>query len=165
MVESVIIMGAAGRDFHNFNIYFKDNPRYKVIGFTAAQIPDIDGRQYPAELAGRLYPQGIKIYQEDELSQLIRDNKVDLVAFSYSDVPHTKVMHKAAIAMAEGADFILIGATYTMLAMINLGFDAMLQQAAIVHVDEEKIVNLNFEVARRLGIELDEDATAQTQGS
>jgi predicted GTPase len=115
MVESVIIMGAAGRDFHNFNIYFRDNPRYQVIGFTAAQIPDIDGRQYPAELAGRLYPQGIKIYQEDELAQLIRDNKVDLVAFSYSDVPHTEVMHKAAIAMAEGADFILIGATYTML--------------------------------------------------
>jgi predicted GTPase len=115
MVESVIIMGAAGRDFHNFNIYFKDNPRYQVIGFTAAQIPDIDGRQYPAELAGTLYPHGIKIYQEDQLAQLIRDKKVDLVAFSYSDVPHTEVMHKAAIAMAEGADFILIGATYTML--------------------------------------------------
>jgi predicted GTPase len=113
MVESVIIMGAAGRDFHNFNIYFKDNPRYQVIGFTAAQIPDIDGRQYPAELAGTLYPHGIKIYQEDQLAQLIRDKKVDLVAFSYSDVPHTEVMHKAAIAMAEGADFILIGATYT----------------------------------------------------
>jgi predicted GTPase len=115
MVERVIIMGAAGRDFHNFNIYFRDNPRYQVIGFTATQIPDIDGRQYPAELAGTLYPQGIKIYHENRLAELIRDNKVDLVAFSYSDVPHTEVMHKAAIAMAEGADFILIGATYTML--------------------------------------------------
>jgi predicted GTPase len=115
VVEKVVIMGAAGRDFHNFNIYFKDNPRYQVVGFTATQIPDIEGRQYPAELAGDLYPQGIKIYHEDQLAQLIRDNKVDLVAFSYSDVPHTEVMHKASIAMAEGADFILIGATYTML--------------------------------------------------
>ncbi len=115
MVEKVIIMGAAGRDFHNFNIYFKDNPRYQVVGFTATQIPDIEGRQYPAVLAGDLYPQGIKIYHEDQLAQLVRENKVDLVAFSYSDVPYTEVMHKAAVAMAEGADFILIGATYTML--------------------------------------------------
>ncbi len=115
MVEKVVIMGAAGRDFHNFNIYFKDNPRYQVVAFTATQIPDIEGRLYPAELAGSLYPGGIKIYHEDQLAQLIKENKVDQVAFSYSDVPHTEVMHKASIAMAEGADFILIGATYTML--------------------------------------------------
>ena len=115
MVEKVIIMGAAGRDFHNFNIYFKDNPRYRVIGFTAAQIPDIEGRHYPTELAGDLYPQGIRIFHEEQLAQLIRKNRVDLVAFSYSDVPHTEVMHKASIAMAEGADFMLVGATYTML--------------------------------------------------
>jgi predicted GTPase len=115
MTENVIIMGAAGRDFHNFNIYFKNNPRYKVIGFTAAQIPDIEGRIYPPELSGKLYPQGVPIYSENRLTDLIREHKVDLVAFSYSDIPHTEVMHKASVAMAGGADFILIGATYTML--------------------------------------------------
>ncbi|HBF42802.1 MAG TPA: GTPase [Desulfobacteraceae bacterium] len=115
MVEKVIIMGAAGRDFHNFNVYFRDNPRYKVIAFTAAQIPDIEGRLYPLELAGKLYPKGIPIHSEDELAGLIRKNRVDLVVFSYSDVTHVEVMHKASIAMAEGADFILIGASYTML--------------------------------------------------
>ncbi|HHP7236474.1 MAG TPA: cyclic 2,3-diphosphoglycerate synthase [Desulfobacterales bacterium] len=115
MVEKVIIMGAAGRDFHNFNVYFKDNPRYEVVAFTAAQIPDIEGRRYPAELAGDMYPEGIGIYPEERLAELIRTHKADLVAFSYSDVPHVEVMHKASTAMAGGADFILIGATYTML--------------------------------------------------
>lgn len=115
MVEKVIIMGAAGRDFHNFNVYFRDNERYRVIGFTATQIPDIEGRHYPPELAGELYPEGLPIYPEEQLTELIRKHKIDLVAFSYSDVPHTEVMHKASVAMAEGADFILIGATYTML--------------------------------------------------
>jgi len=115
MVEKVIIMGAAGRDFHNFNVYFRDNPRYNVIAFTAAQIPNIEGRLYPHELCGKFYPEGIPIYPEDQLASLIRDHQVDLVAFSYSDVPHIDVMHKASIAMAWGADFILIGATYTML--------------------------------------------------
>ena len=115
MVEKVIIMGAAGRDFHNFNVYFRDNPRYKVVAFTASQIPRIEGRLYPPELCGKLYPEGIPIHPETELSGLIRQHQVDLVAFSYSDVPHVDVMHKASIAMAEGADFILIGATYTML--------------------------------------------------
>ncbi len=115
MVEKVIIMGAAGRDFHNFNVYFRDNSRYNVIAFTAAQIPDIEGRLYPPELAGNLYPQGIPIYPETQITELIQEHKVDLVAFSYSDVPHTDVMHKASAVMAGGADFILIGATYTML--------------------------------------------------
>jgi len=115
MVEKVIIMGAAGRDFHNFNIYFKDNPRYKVIAFTAAQIPMIEGRLYSPELAGKFYPEGIPVYNEADLADLIRKHQVDLVAFSYSDVPYVEVMHKASIAMAEGADFIFIGATYTML--------------------------------------------------
>jgi predicted GTPase len=115
MIENVIIMGAAGRDFHNFNVYFKDNRRYRVIGFTAAQIPNIEGRLYPPELAGELYPKGIRIYPENRLADLIREHKVDLVAFSYSDIPHTQVMHKASVAMAGGADFVLIGATYTML--------------------------------------------------
>ena len=115
MVEKVIIMGAAGRDFHNFNIYFRDNTRYKVIGFTAAQIPDIEGRLYPRALAGDLYPDGIPIYPEERLTDLIQGHKADLVAFSYSDIPHVEVMHKASLAMAGGADFMLIGATYTML--------------------------------------------------
>jgi predicted GTPase len=115
MVEKVIIMGAAGRDFHNFNMYFRDNARYEVIAFTAAQIPTIEGRLYPPELAGTLYPEGIPIFPESQLAELIQRHAVDLVAFSYSDVSHVDVMHKASIAMAQGADFILIGAPYTML--------------------------------------------------
>lgn len=115
MVEKVIIMGAAGRDFHNFNVYFRDNPRYRVVAFTAAQIPAIENRIYPAALSGALYPEGVPIYPESDLESLIRRFQVDLVAFSYSDVPHLEVMHKASRVMAEGADFILIGATYTML--------------------------------------------------
>ncbi|MGA6925151.1 MAG: cyclic 2,3-diphosphoglycerate synthase [Desulfosarcina sp.] len=115
MVEQVIIMGAAGRDFHNFNVYFRDNQRYHVVCFTATQIPDIDGRQYPPELAGAIYPNGIPIKSDERLMDLIKENKVDLVAFSYSDIPHTEVMHKASQATAAGADFIIIGAQYTML--------------------------------------------------
>ena len=115
MVENVIIMGAAGRDFHNFNVYFRGNARYHVVGFTATQIPDIDGRSYPSELAGSLYPEGIPIYADHRLDELIRRHQVDLVAFSYSDVPHAQVMHKASISNAAGADFVMIGASYTML--------------------------------------------------
>lgn len=115
MVERVIIMGAAGRDFHNFNVYFRDNTRYRVIAFTAAQIPSIENRLYPPELAGSLYPDGVPIYPERDLPELIRRQRVDLVAFSYSDIPHVEVMHRASVIMANGADFILIGATYTML--------------------------------------------------
>jgi predicted GTPase len=115
VVEKVILMGAAGRDFHNFNVYFRENPRYRVVAFTAAQIPSIEGRQYPPVLAGAAYPEGIPIFPEDHLRNLIAQHQVDLVAFSYSDVPHMEVMHKASSVMAAGADFILIGATYTML--------------------------------------------------
>ena len=115
MIENAIIMGAAGRDFHNFNVYFRNNPRYRVVAFTAAQIPDIEGRRYPPELCGKGYPGGIPIFEEAQLADLIREHKADLVAFSYSDVPHVEVMHKGAVAMAGGADFILLGATYTML--------------------------------------------------
>lgn len=115
MVEKVVIMGAAGRDFHNFNVYFRDNPRYRVICFTAAQIPDIEGRVYPPELSGAFYPVGIPIYPEDRLGDLIKEHRVDLVAFSYSDVPHVEVMHRASSVTARGADFILLGAQYTML--------------------------------------------------
>ena len=115
MVEKVIIMGAAGRDFHNFNVYFRNNDRYDVVAFTATQIPDIEGRIYPAQLAGRCYPDGIPIHADDQLVDLIKTHKVDLVAFSYSDVPHVEVMHKASQVTAAGADFIIIGAPYTML--------------------------------------------------
>ena len=115
MVENVIIMGAAGRDFHNFNVYFRENQRYRVICFTATQIPDIEGRLYPPELAGSMYPQGIPIESDENLMAIIKANAVDLVAFSYSDVPHTEVMHKASQATAAGADFIIIGAPYTMI--------------------------------------------------
>ena len=119
MVENVIIMGAAGRDFHNFNVYFRDNKRYNVICFTATQIPDIEGRQYPPELAGKFYPNGIPVYSDENLFDLVKGNKVDLVAFSYSDVSHMEVMHKASIVTAAGADFMIIGASYTMLESVK----------------------------------------------
>ena len=122
MIENVIIMGAAGRDFHNFNVYFRDNQRYRVIGFTATQIPDIEGRRYPPELAGDLYPEGIPVYSDDRLADLILAHSVDLVAFSYSDVPHNEVMHKASVVTAAGADFIIIGAQYTMLQSKSRSF-------------------------------------------
>ncbi len=115
MAENVIIMGAAGRDFHNFNTYFRDNAEYKVVAFTATQIPDIEGRLYPPELAGKHYPEGIPIYAEEQLADLIQKHKVEWVIFSYSDVSHVTVMHKASIATAAGANFMLIGATSTML--------------------------------------------------
>lgn len=115
MAEKAIIMGAAGRDFHNFNVYFRDNERYRVLCFTATQIPDIEGRQYPAALAGKLYPDGIPIYSDERLFELVKENRADLVAFSYSDVTHAEVMHQASKVTAAGADFIIIGAPYTML--------------------------------------------------
>jgi predicted GTPase len=110
MKKKVIIMGAAGRDFHNFNIYFRDNDSYEVVAFTATQIPDIDGRKYPQELAGKLYPEGIPIYDEKEVLSLINKHDIDQVFFSYSDVSHINVMNKASLVNAAGADFILMGA-------------------------------------------------------
>ncbi len=104
-----IIMGAAGRDFHNFNVFFRDNEDYEVIAFTATQIPNIEGRKYPKELSGKLYPDGINIYPEEELTELIKRHKVDQVIFAYSDVPHEYVMHKASTVLAAGADFRLMG--------------------------------------------------------
>jgi predicted GTPase len=111
----VVIMGAAGRDFHNFNTYFRDNPRYEVIAFTATQIPNIEGRRYPPELAGELYAQGIPIYSESELPGLIREYDVDQVVFSYSDVRHEYVMHQACMVNALGVDFRLMAGKSTML--------------------------------------------------
>ena len=109
-----LIMGAAGRDFHNFNVYFRDNPAYDVVAFTATQIPNIEGRKYPAELAGKLYPNGIPIYPESDLVNLIKEHKVEQVVFAYSDVRHEYVMHKASTVMAAGADFRLMGPQSTM---------------------------------------------------
>ena len=114
-MRNVIIMGAAGRDFHNFNTYYRDNPAYRVKAFTATQIPDIEGRKYPAALAGRLYPQGIPIYAEEELVSLIKKHKVKEVVFSYSDVSHEYVMHKASIVLAAGASYTLLGPEDTMI--------------------------------------------------
>jgi len=108
-----LIMGAAGRDFHNFNVFYRDNKDYTVVAFTATQIPNIEGRKYPAELAGSLYPAGIPIFPESELVRLIKDLKVDQVVFAYSDVPHEVVMHKASTVLAAGADFRLMGLAST----------------------------------------------------
>jgi predicted GTPase len=111
----VLVMGAAGRDFHNFNAYFRGNPDYEVVAFTATQIPNIEGRVYPATLAGTGYPEGIPIHPESALVSLIRDLEVDQVIFAYSDVSHEYVMHRASQVLAAGADFRLMGARTTML--------------------------------------------------
>lgn len=113
--RNVAIMGAAGRDFHNFNVFFRNNPEYRVAFFTATQIPDIAGRLYPPELAGAGYEQGIPIYPEEDLPQLIKQHQIDQVVFAYSDVPHEYVMHKASMVMAAGPDFVLMGPETTML--------------------------------------------------
>ena len=115
METRVIVMGAAGRDFHNFNVVFRDDSRYRVVAFTAAQIPNIDGRRYPPQLAGSRYPQGIPIHPEAELPALIESLKAHEVVFAYSDVSHENVMHKASIVLAAGADFRLIGPDASMI--------------------------------------------------
>ncbi len=112
---NVLIMGAAGRDFHNFNVVYRNNPLYNVVAFTATQIPNIDGRKYPASLAGKLYPKGIPIYPESELVSLIKKHNIQQVVFSYSDVPFNYVMSKGAMVNAAGADFITLGAADTMI--------------------------------------------------
>lgn len=114
-MKRVIIMGAAGRDFHNFNVFFRNNPNYEVVAFTATQIPDIEGRVYPPELAGPNYPNGIPIYPEENLERLIKEKNVDLVVFAYSDVSHEYVMNRASRALSAGASFILLGPKDTML--------------------------------------------------
>ncbi len=110
-----VIMGAAGRDFHNFNVFFRDNPDYQVVAFTATQIPNIEGRVYPAELAGSHYSDGIPIYPESELEKLIEDQSIDQVIFAYSDVSHEFVMHKASLVLSSGADFRLMGSGTTQI--------------------------------------------------
>jgi predicted GTPase len=115
-MRNVLIMGAAGRDFHNFNTFFRDNNAFRVIAFTATQIPDIDGRKYPFELAGKLYPEGIPIHPEEDMTKLIKSLDITEVFFSYSDTSHEYVMHKAANVMAAGASFTLLGPRETMIS-------------------------------------------------
>jgi len=112
---NVVIIGAAGRDFHDFNVYYRDNPRYRVVAFTAAQIPDIDGRRYPPELSGPSYPEGIPIHAQEELGELIARHDVRECSMAYSDVPHEEVMHLGALVNAAGADFRMLGHRATML--------------------------------------------------
>jgi predicted GTPase len=118
-MSRVVIMGAGGRDFHDFNVVFREDPDTEVVAFTAAQIPGIADRVYPASLAGPFYPSGIRIVDESKLPEVIRDEQVDEVIFAYSDLSHEEVMHKASIAMAAGADFRLLGPTSTMLASVK----------------------------------------------
>ncbi len=113
--EKVIIMGAAGRDFHNFNTFFRDNEKYRVVAFTATQIPNIDNRKYPAELAGKLYPNGIPIYPEEDLEKLIKKYKVDIVVLAYSDLLSTKVFEIINRVLSAGADFRILGPEHTMI--------------------------------------------------
>ena len=113
-MKNVLIMGAAGRDFHNFNVFFRDKEEYRVTAFTAAQIPDIEGRKYPASLAGKLYPDGIPIYSEEKLDSLIKKHEISEVFFSYSDVHYEYIMHKASQVLTAGASFTLLGPQETM---------------------------------------------------
>lgn len=115
MTKRILIMGAAGRDFHNFNVYYRNKNKYEVVAFTATQIPDIEGRRYPAQLAGKNYPNGIPILHEKKLDDIIKERNIDQVVFAYSDVNYTYVMNKAARVNAAGADFCLMGANSTML--------------------------------------------------
>ena len=115
MRKRVAIMGAAGRDFHNFNVHFRDNEDYDVVAFTATQIPDIEGRIYPPELAGNLYPEGIPILSEDDLESVIREKNIDMAVFAYSDVSNQHVMERSAVVNAAGADFVLMGTGSTMI--------------------------------------------------
>jgi predicted GTPase len=115
MTRRVLIMGAAGRDFHNFNVVYRDDPNSEVVAFTATRIPFISDRGYPPELAGPRYPDGIPIYDETELATLIEKLEVDDVVFAYSDVSHEYVMHKASEVLAAGANFVLLGPDDTML--------------------------------------------------
>ncbi len=119
MKKRILIMGAAGRDFHNFNTVYRDNEALEVVAFTAAQIPDITDRKYPAALAGKLYPDGIPIYDEKDLVDLIKELNVEDVVFSYSDVPYEYVMHKSALVNTAGANFVLLGTKDTSVKSVK----------------------------------------------
>ena len=114
-MRKLLILGAAGRDFHNFNVVFRNNPDYHVVAFTATQIPDIADRRYPVELAGALYPDGIPIFDEKDLESLVTKHDIDAVVFSYSDISHVNLMHLASRTVAVGADFWLLGTEHAQL--------------------------------------------------
>jgi len=149
--KKVIIMGAAGRDFHNFNTYFRDNPEYEVVAFTATQIPDIQDRKYPPELAGKLYPNGIPIHDEKNLTKLIKENNVDLVVFAYSDVTGSYVMNKSAIVNAAGANFMLMGTNNTQ---IKSKKPVIAVCAVRTGCGKSQVSRAIFEILRKKGIKV-----------
>jgi predicted GTPase len=143
-MKRVLILGAAGRDFHDFNVVFRNNPEFQVVAFTATQIPDIAGRRYPAELAGNLYPDGIPILEEDKMEQIIRDQHVDTVVFAYSDIAYPTLMHLASRAVAAGADFQLLAAARTQLTA----------KAPVVSICAVRTGCGKSPVSRRIAVEL-----------
>ncbi len=145
----VIIMGAAGRDFHNFNVFFRDNADYEVVTFTATQIPDIHGRKYPGELAGKLYPKGIPIYAEEQVAKLIQEENVDEVVFAYSDLPYQYVMNRSAVVNAAGANFVLMGTKETMLASKK---PVIAVTAVRTGCGKSQVSRCIFEILRRKGV-------------
>lgn len=145
----VLIVGAAGRDFHNFNVRYRDDSTFEVVAFTATQIPGIEGRTYPADLAGSLYPEGIPIHPEDDLEKLIEDLSVDEVVFSYSDISHNAVMHLASRALAAGADYMLLGPRSTALepevpciavCAVRTGSGKSQTTRAVTRIDRKSVV-------------------------
>jgi predicted GTPase len=166
--KKVIIMGAAGRDFHNFNTYFRDNKDYEVVAFTATQIPDIHGRKYPPELSGKMYPKGIPIYRENDLKKLIKERDIDIVVFAYSDIPNDYVMDKSALVNAAGADFMLMGTENTQ---IKSSKPVIAVCAVRTGVGKSQVSRKIFEILRKKGIRVasirhpmpyDPDLTMQT---
>jgi len=147
--KKVLIMGAAGRDFHNFNTHFRDNPEYEIVAFTATQIPDIFDRKYPPELAGKLYPNGIPIHDEKNLTKLIKENSIDIVVFAYSDVPNSYVMNKSAIVNAAGADFMLMGTNTTQ---IKSNKPVIAVCAVRTGCGKSQVSRAIFEILRKKGI-------------
>lgn len=161
-------MGAAGRDFHNFNVHFRENGKYEVVAFTATQIPDIAGRKYPPELSGKLYPNGIPIYPEEKIIDLIKENDIDQVVFAYSDLPYSYVMNKSAMVNNAGADFILQGPKSTMLQSTK---PVIAVCAVRTGCGKSQVSRAIFEVLRKKGLRVasirhpmpyDKDLTSQT---
>jgi len=149
--KKVLIMGAAGRDFHNFNVFFRENNDYEIVAFTATQIPDIHGRKYPPELSGKLYPKGIPIYAEEDLTKLIKENNVDEVVFAYSDLPYSYVMKKSAIVNAAGADFVLMGTDNTYLKSSK---PVIAVCAVRTGCGKSQVSRTIFEILRKKGIKV-----------
>jgi len=149
--KKVLIMGAAGRDFHNFNVFFRENNDYEIVAFTATQIPDIHGRKYPSELSGKLYPKGIPIYAEEDLTKLIKENNVDEVVFAYSDLPYSYVMKKSAIVNAAGADFLLMGTDNTYLKSSK---PVIAVCAVRTGCGKSQVSRTIFEILRKKGIKV-----------